>query len=347
MFDKTSFCQLRVSKSRVIKCLKALFFISILIYLILNLPDLLIHIKAVSLSTMAGLIVLQLLAMLVIAYQWKLCDKVLDIKPSPEHCPKRNGKLRVMDFWILNSYGKLLEGITPGAKTGGEGLKAVMLVNKFKHTKKDAVILVLIQKSVSLVSFLSILIALCVIFSVQGSHTLINLSNVVKILAIIALAIISLGLILKYISQKNSKYKELLKLDELISTLRKRKFFVFLAFLLGLFNWTLLCSSAFLISLDMELGLSGLQVANATFMGYLFSMIPISPGGIGTYEGAMTLQLSNFNVTYSSALGLSILSRVFTFWIAILISFFTITLIKVKKKGKMINFGSLTALLFS
>ncbi|OWZ84808.1 lysylphosphatidylglycerol synthase transmembrane domain-containing protein [Natranaerobius trueperi] len=124
------------------------------------------------------------------------------------------------------------------------------------------------------------------------------------------------------------------------SYFKKKEAFCFSSFLLGIINWTLLGCSTLLISQSLGLDLSVIQASSATFIGYLFGMIPMSPGGIGTYEGAMTLQLYNSNVSQDSALSLSILSRVFTFWIAILISFLSITLIKITHKFQWFTFLS-------
>ncbi|OWZ84809.1 lysylphosphatidylglycerol synthase domain-containing protein [Natranaerobius trueperi] len=228
MKKRTNYGYCKQFKNTLIRAFKILFFIGVLIFLVFNLPEIIPHIKTVSYSSVTGLVLMQLFTLLVIAYQWKLCDKVIDYKPNPKH-PIMHNKLKVSDFWILNSYGKLCEGITPGVKTGGEGLKTVMLVNKFNYKKKDALILVLIQKSISLVSFVVVLAALCVILSAQGSYTLINYSNISHLLIIITVALILLLLIVNFWGKK-SKLKYFLKFHQIIVILRKKKLFVFLAF---------------------------------------------------------------------------------------------------------------------
>lgn len=57
-----------------------------------------------------------------------------------------------------------------------------------------------------------------------------------------------------------------------------------------------------------------------TFLSYMIGMIPLLPGGLGSFEAAMTSMLMVTHFTYTDALTITLLFRFVTFWFVILMS---------------------------
>ena len=323
-------------KNTLIKILKGIFLLTVVAILFTHIPEFITNFNQMSATTIIWLIVLQFVTLVLIAMQWKYCSVILTDKLGGQ----------VKDFWIVNSYGTLLEGITPAVKTGGEGLKVIMLIKNYGYDKKKALTLVVAQKIISISSFLIVMLACYIIVYKRMPLFLIyNLPQVIITAAIISALIYFVS---NFVSKErlNSlfyriKFNKINRIIEEFSTykkmLLKNKLSIGKAFLLGIIIWSLLGLKTFFIVVDMNINLSYVQASSATFIGYLFSMLPVSPGGIGTYEGAMSFQLYNMGLTENFALTLSILSRLFTFWLTMLISLITVTILNFVRTGQSLS----------
>ncbi|ACB85831.1 lysylphosphatidylglycerol synthase transmembrane domain-containing protein [Natranaerobius thermophilus] len=306
-------------KKMVLKVGKVLFLIIVALVIIQHIPQLIGNLKIISPWTIASVLILQLITLVLVAYQWRLCSGVF------EH--REIGRIR--DFWIINSYGTLLEGVTPAAKTGGEGLKAVMISRNLHYSKEEAILLVLCHKIISMGSFFVVMAAFYYGLFMAIPRFLLDKPVIVTLLSILALVLIILCLLPKIkqrISTDSWLNMVLEKSGFFIRLFWKHKLLVTSAFVIGLIIWFLLGVKSYLISLGMGVELSFLQVTNATFIGYLFGMIPVSPGGLGTYEGAMTVQLYRMGLSRGLGFSLSLLSRLTTFWFTLLVSFISVTI---------------------
>ncbi len=106
-----------------------------------------------------------------------------------------------------------------------------------------------------------------------------------------------------------------------LSVLRKNPRNLFIPFLHTLLNKILLVFILFLIFVAFKAPLSIGTIIAGWSMGYLFMIISPTPAGIGFVEGAMTLTISSFYVSLSTATILSLAYRGVTFWIQLLIGF--------------------------
>ena len=57
-----------------------------------------------------------------------------------------------------------------------------------------------------------------------------------------------------------------------------------------------------------------------TFISYFAAMIPILPGGLGTFEGTMSGLLLVYGLTPEEAVAVSLVFRFVTFWFVVLLS---------------------------
>ncbi len=318
------------SKTRILTVIKTIFFIVVAIFLIQHLPEFFSSVSMLSVASISSVLFLQLFTLVLVAYQWHLCSRVFEHR-SP-------GGMR--DFWIINSYGTLLEGVTPAAKTGGEGLKAIMITRKLKYTKEEAILLVACHKILSISSFFAVLAFFYFGLFMAIPDFLVDTPVLITVVSTLILIILLCYLVFNF----KNRLEELNPESKLLITIEKTGYFIKLfwkhklsvsgAFLIGLMIWFLLGVKAYLISVDLEIELSFFQVSTAAFIGYLFGMIPVSPGGLGTFEGAMMVQLLRMGLARGPALSLSILSRLGTFWFTMLISFISVCLVQLASGKK-------------
>ena len=82
--------------------------------------------------------------------------------------------------------------------------------------------------------------------------------------------------------------------------------------------WLLYPLKVFLVTGMLDLNISLRAVAIITFTAYLVSMVPLLPGGLGSYEGTMVLMFSFFGIAPAEGLAAALISRLITFWIPLL-----------------------------
>lgn len=65
-----------------------------------------------------------------------------------------------------------------------------------------------------------------------------------------------------------------------------------------------------------------------TFVSYFAAMIPLLPGGLGTFEGTMSGMLLVYGLSAEEAVAVSLVFRFVTFWFVVLFSALIILLWK-------------------
>lgn len=91
-------------------------------------------------------------------------------------------------------------------------------------------------------------------------------------------------------------------------------------FFLGFLVWFLYPVKVYLIT-DMLGFTPGLIViVVATFTAYIVSMIPVLPGGLGTFEGTMTLVFTYAGLSAAEGLTIALVTQLVSFWIPLFIS---------------------------
>ncbi|HEY4544635.1 MAG TPA: lysylphosphatidylglycerol synthase domain-containing protein, partial [Tissierellaceae bacterium] len=101
-----------------------------------------INLKKIPLSTFAFLITLQIITIFLLAYQWKNTMMLVDIKKS------------FLTVLKMNLKGNIIDSITPGSKVGGEVIRVVDIKNNLNINTHMSVLILIIQKMISLFSFI-------------------------------------------------------------------------------------------------------------------------------------------------------------------------------------------------
>ncbi|MFI3114750.1 MAG: lysylphosphatidylglycerol synthase transmembrane domain-containing protein [Clostridia bacterium] len=305
------------NKSLIIKTLGYLI-LGILVFVLVKAVDfheLKHHISKAKIEVLLFLIALQVVTQLLICVQWHTITKSV------------LGGSNFMKVMHLFTKGTVVEAITPGAKIGGEVTRLYYLKKDFECNTDKALSIIVIQKSVSM----SVLFSICAVSFIHictkieyslGIQIVVTLINILLISFMIGLLFFSKSLNLFLEKFQN---KIIIKINKFIksyveatSKLTKKEWII--EFLLSAVIWILYPLKMWILSVSFGIKLPFLVILTVTMTAYFFSMFPITPGGLGTFEGAMIGILSIMDVNTTLAITVSVVFRFVTFWFVIIAS---------------------------
>lgn len=285
------------------------------------------HVEQLPWGLLVTLILLQLVTQFSLNYQWfRLCH-TLGLKAT-------FGKLL-----LVNAYGVVVDASNPGEKVGGEIVRVLQLKNLLGFDTAQATSLVTIQKLLSLAS-LVILNAVAVL--TLSADIPFKPAVRVVLLAILFLLAALLVYALFFTERLNTKVQALKSKGKLVSWLKR--WIANLAkdtkaiagsprewvwqFLLSLFIWALFPGKLFLI-VSRYADVHPFALCAITFVSYFAAMIPILPGGLGTFEATMSGMLAAYGLTLEEGIAISLIFRFITFWFVVLFSVLIILAAKI------------------
>ncbi len=293
--------------------------------------------KKVSAELMMLLVLLQFITLVALAGQWQYLLKKVN-------CPLSLGHVLA-----INLAANYIESVTPSVKLGGEAAK-VYLLKRYSSLEYDFLSGILLAlKFFSLLPFV-LLSALAVTLAIYFLNF-----PVIGLYAFAFLAFFFIMIAALYYKKDAKKYcltgrlqykknhdraeKEVTPPLKLIPAKIARKLESAAAFInrassyarslttpaetmaliaISALIWILYPVKVFLITGMMGLEVGFLAVIIVTFTAYLVSMVPLLPGGLGTFEGTMVLMLTGLGIAPAEGLTVALLSRFITFWIPLL-----------------------------
>lgn len=274
-------------------------------------------IKHIKLNNYIYLIILQIITILATAFIWYFIVN-------------KEFKISFLRILQINLSSTFVESVTPSSKLGGEGAKIYLLkkftnLNYSKLTSK-----VIVQKYIMFTPFL-LMSAYLLIYSLFKY----NLPNFIFIsFLIITLTFLLIFLLIKYnmfnfeLTNNNyfflyiNKFCNFLKLS--IKNIKKeinKNELIFLFFISGII-WFLYPVKIFLSAKMLEFDISLSLVFVMTFSAYCVSMIPLTPGGLGTFEATIALIASMNGLNFSEGIMIALVARTITFWFPLILSIF-------------------------
>lgn len=263
---------------------------------------------------------LQLLTVTMISWQWKLLGHHI-----------HNG-CRFRQMVHINMSGTFFESVTPAMKTGGEVVKAYLLKRSFGWTTVQSVALVGLQKVVSIGPLLFLVGASLSLYVIaNGISTpqgwLVATSGMILLpvfLLISTIFIAPAGLAIWLEKVFPAKWthtlsQSLRSLENALSQVKKRGS-LGRHFLLSITLWLLFPAKAAIIALSMGLEADLISIATVTFLAYMVAMIPLTPGGLGTFEATVVFLLLPLEIAMHQSMAFAIILRLVTFWLPFLIS---------------------------
>lgn len=263
---------------------------------------------------------LQLLTVTMISWQWKLLGHHI------------HSGCRFHQMVHINMSGTFFESVTPAMKTGGEVVKAYLLKRAFGWTTVQSVALVGLQKVVSIGPLLFLVgVSLSLYVIANGISTpqgwLVATSGMILLpvfLLICAVFIAPAGLAVWLEKVFPAKWvhtlsQSLHSLENALSQVKKRGS-LGRHFLLSVTLWFLFPAKAAIIALSMGLEADLINIATVTFLAYMVAMIPLTPGGLGTFEATVVFLLLPLEIAMHQSMAFAIILRLVTFWLPFLIS---------------------------
>lgn len=277
--------------------------------------QLIYYIKQVSLEIVVILVILQVITQILIGLQWQRISNVIV------------GKNNFFKIFYILSTGTVIEAITPGAKIGGEVTRLFYLKKELNASTNDATSIIIVQKCISM----SVLFSICIIsfvylgriFSLNlGFFTefLISLVNLVCIFTLIGILFFGKNMA-NFFKKFNITLKFANMIDNYTKTVAKlnRKEWV-IQFIISTLVWTLFPIKMLILVRSFGIQTHFLVILAITMTSYMVGMLPLSPGGIGTFEGVMITLFAMIFVENEISITITVIFRIITFWLVILIS---------------------------
>ncbi len=275
-------------------------------------------------------VVFQFLHLFFEAYKWKILLESL----------KEN--VSIKNVFVATMVGIFFNNITPSAKTGGEPMKAYLISHEEKISPVESVFAtVTADRFVEALPFFVLAIS-----SILYINIFYNVGwAITSILSFVVIIYILLLLIATYIcfnkkagekfvfkilsfvgrfSDRIAKYENLaLSMVENFhsqfqSILKNRKT-LFKSIGASIFVWTFWILRTYFVFLALGISLNPLLVALVSTVTLLVGLLPLLPGGLGIIEVTMTVLYSYLRVGTNVALTVTILDRIISFWLVIII----------------------------
>ncbi|SDB83978.1 conserved hypothetical protein [Pelagirhabdus alkalitolerans] len=243
------------------------------------------------LTVMAGL---QLLTIILLAWQNKMIIQ------------KQNVSFRYFQSLHMQLLGTFFDVITPMMKVGGEVVKMRYIETITQSTKSRCLSMILIGKSLSLVS----LTFLMFLFGYElMSH--VTIGRLVGLFILIATVV--------FVCLKSEKVRGFA--IEAQEQLVKLGGFILIRLLtINSFVWLLFPLKLWILGLHYDLSISYIQLIGITLFSYFAGNLPITPGGMGTFEAALVFGLTSHGTNYSTAIEMALLFRFITYYGVFIVS---------------------------
>lgn len=286
------------------------------------------NIEKIPISIFISLLILQVITQLLLGLQWYKISSVII---------ENSNFFKIL--YILTT-GSVIEALTPGAKIGGEATRLYYLKKEFNCKTELAMNIIIIQKSISM----SVLFSICLIsfvYLITKISTEFNILMKFALLMMCILCIVFLMLLLFFTNKlvdilekgkskfSNKMSKWVKSYSESVSKLSKNHWYS--QFIISLIVWILFPLKMYILTCSVGINLNFFVILAITMSSYMIGMLPLTPGGIGTFESSMiNLLLGNpfVQLDMPLALTITIVFRFITFWFVMLISLIFILLFK-------------------
>lgn len=239
-----------------------------------------------------------------------------------------------IDVLAVNMKGNFVDTITPGAKMGGEVARVYVLRKRLGISASEGTLIVGLQKSLSLLSFLTLSVLSLIWFylttNIQATYMMIFGIGLVFLIFLLVLLIgvsIFPDKIQKWIIKIpiSGKLKEKLKnflvnFYSAFQGLKKSKKNFIGQILLSTAIWLIFALKMYVIAHSLGISIDWLTLSAITYLTYMVGMIPLLPGSVGSFEGCMVGLLLLKGVEINTGMALTVLFRVTTFWFPFLLS---------------------------
>lgn len=283
-----------------------------------DLYEIIHHLRKAGYEILILLVLLQIFTQLLLIYQWHRITKVVV------------GHSSMSKVLRIYARGTVIEAITPGAKVGGEATRLYYIKKDFECTTDQAISIVVMQKSISM----SVLLTICVSAflylcgNILGHHISILMQIILLALCI---ALIILMICFLFFSSKiedllsNMEGQFMKRIHKFVGTYsdttkQLSKGMWLLQFVISVLVWGLFPMKMVILAVALGVRIPMIVILAITMTSYMMGMFPVTPGGLGTFEGTMVTLLALLSVEPTVGITISFVFRFITFWFVILVS---------------------------
>ncbi|GFN34639.1 flippase-like domain-containing protein [Tepidimicrobium xylanilyticum] len=310
---------------------------AIFVYLVINMDfkGLLIFARTISLKIVLLLLSLQIMTIMLLGIQWKLIISWI------------RKDIRFYDALKINLKGNIVDALSPGVKVGGELARVYEIKNALNMEMGEAILVVGLQKTLSITSFIFLVIfSLIWLYITTAGNNLYFRAFLVPILVFL---IILMGFIFFFLRIDLERTKKVLKKIR-IKDAKKEKIYnwvsqyrnnlnkmlenkgkFYFQLLLGISIWLLFAVKLAILIRGYNISIDFISAAAITYLTYIIGMLPLLPGGIGSFETSMVGLLALKGIEVGNGIAISVVFRFVTFWFEFLMSFLILFFDKVFK----------------
>lgn len=281
-------------------------------------------------SLLLKLIGLQVITQLLLNFQWYRLCKVFGWPTS------------FFKLLVVNAYGTVADALTPGEKVGGEVTRLLQLNSYLGYSAGESAILVAIQKTLSLSALVILNLMVVVTMAdhvpfLQAWPVRLLMSSLLIIIGVfLYFLLFRTHLLSRRMASIKTSRKWLLHFFDWVKefslhteNIRQNRGELILQFVLSLLIWSLFPFKLILLVMPHTTSIPVLVLFGTTFISYFAAMIPLLPGGLGTFEATMSGILTAYGLLLNQAVAVTIIFRFITFWFVLLLSLMIIGIYKV------------------
>ncbi len=310
-------------------------------------------IRQVNPRILALLFIIQILTLIIPVLQWQYLLK------------KSNQYLSPGLIMAITLAGNYVESVTPAVKLGGEAAK-VYLFNQYSNLGYDCLTGILLTlKLYSILPFvllsgifagsafinfdmpkfvfiafiilLLFFMGICLIYLRAGKSSMISIPSVDYYKNRIFKSNCIMGYFCKifYLLEKYlAKALAFINRSAIFARSMTNRSERVLLIILSTLVWVTYPLKVYLVvdMLSLEVGL--FSVAVITYTAYLISMVPLLPGGLGSFEATMVMMFSLYGLNPAEGLAVALISRLVTYWFPLGLSAFAAVFLTLGKAVK-------------
>lgn len=246
----------------------------------------------------------QLLTIVLLVIQWQLFLKA------------RHMKAAFVDLWNVQMLGIFIESVTPGAKVGAESLRAYYFTKNYTQDVSESMAIIVLQKFYSTIAFSSFFLVLFFsAFSIIPTD-IFQRGQVIKIVLVLLFVMIVFLLVIQL--PKVAKF-----FSRFLQHLKKSwhdKKEVCTQFFLSLIIWGFYPLKGIVLAKLFHIPLTTWQLVTVMIISYMIAQLPLTPGGIGTFEASLIALFIMYDVAYEVAFAYTIFFRFMTHWFIVIVS---------------------------
>ena len=276
---------------------------------------------------------LQIVTQLLVNLQWHRVAKIADVTIS------------FWDMFYVNCQGAVIDCITPGVKVGGEVTRAIQISRIASCSSAQSKTIVALQKLFSISALFFILLfsigyLIGEVLWLSSRFVQILIYGLLMLILLLFCSILFFSSKVKSHLKRNnaSRYLWIRKINnflfiflESLVNVRKNPKTLIMLTVMSLLIWLLYPIKMYILLFQFYPEAHIIHISAITFAAYLVALLPIFPGGIGGFEGALSGLLVGTGIAISDAAVITIFFRFVTFWFVMLFSFVLIAMRNIRK----------------